>query len=118
MCGLTLVWTQNLDFKFPADSPFHEKASQVFDSRTSFFLSGNLTAQLSESGSQAPRMGTTITARRRGLAPAGAGFIPPFFSTQTVTLPFALFLGPAIVPVHVKIRRQELQSVKRTRYIY
>jgi len=41
----------------------------------------------------------------------------PFLLTQTVTLPFALFLRPAIVSVHVKIRRQELQSVRRTRYL-
>jgi hypothetical protein len=63
-------------------------------------------------------MGTTKTARRRELAPAGAGFYLTLVKTQTVTLPFALFGGPAIVPVHVKIRRQDLQSVTRTRYVY
>ncbi len=62
-------------------------------------------------------MGTTKTARRRGVVSAGAGFHLTLFLTRTVTLPFALFLGPAIVPVHVKIRRQELQSVRRTRYL-
>ena len=40
-----------------------------------------------------------------------------FLLTQTVMLPFALFLRPAIVSVHVKIRRQELQSMRRTRYL-
>jgi len=39
-----------------------------------------------------------------------------FLLTQTVTLPFALFFETAIVSVHVKIRRQELQSIRRTRY--
>lgn len=89
----------------------------MFDSRTSILRVFDLTAQLSGSETQALRMGTTKTARRRGLGPAGAGFISPFFKTQTVTLPFALFLRPAIVSVHVKIRRQELQSIRRTRYL-
>ncbi len=37
-------------------------------------------------------MDTPKTVRRKGLAPAGAGLISPVFKTQTVTLPFALFL--------------------------
>jgi hypothetical protein len=62
-------------------------------------------------------MGTTNTARRKEMVSAGAGFYLPFFYTQTVMLPFALFLKPAIASVHVKIRRQELHSIKRTRYV-
>ncbi len=61
------------------DYVFHEKASQVFDSRTSILRVFDLSAQLSGSETQALRMGTTKTARRRGLGPAGAGFISPFF---------------------------------------
>ena len=55
------------------DYVFHEKASQVFDSRTSIFMGANSTVQPSGSGSQPLRMDTTKTVRRKGLASAGAG---------------------------------------------
>ncbi len=99
-----------------ADYVFHEKASQVFDSRTSIFMGVNLTAQSSGSGSQPLRMDTTKTVRRRGLAPSGAGFYHTLFLNPYRHASIRTFIEFAFASVHIKIRRQELQSIKRTRY--
>lgn len=45
------------------------------------------------------------------LISAGAVIHPFLLLTRTATLPFALFLRLTIVSVHVKIRRQGLQSI-------
>jgi hypothetical protein len=68
-------------FYYGADYAFHEKASQVFDLRTSIFIP---------------------------ILPLERVSISLFLLTQTVTLPFALFLRPAIFSVHVKIRFLQL----------